>query len=119
MRAEIHVDADQPTHDLAAILSEVAPDGRATVLTQGYLRIADARGPGPRTAEMRALCATVPAGAALRLSLQAASFPAMAMNPGTGASDAEARPFESRIITLSIHGGGTRPSRVMLPVEAG
>jgi putative CocE/NonD family hydrolase len=119
VRAEIHVEADQPTHDLAAILSQVAPSGRTTVLTQGYLRIANARAPGPRTVAMRALCATVPAGAALRLSLQAASFPALAMNPGTGTSDAAARPFDSRIITLAIHGGGTRPSRVLLPVETG
>ena len=119
VRAEIHVDADQPTHDIAVILSQVAPDGRAIVLTQGYQRIVDARGPGPRTVEMRALCATVPAGAALRLSLQAASFPAMAMNPGTGASDGEARPFDSRIITLAIYGGVTRPTRVLLPVETG
>ena len=68
---------------------------------------------------MRSLCATVPAGAALRLSLQAASFPAMAMNAGTGACDGEARPFDSRIITLAIHGGVTRPTRVLLPVETG
>ena len=118
VRAEIHVDADQPTHDLAAILSEVTPNGRATVLTQGYLRIADSHTPGPRVVEMRALCATVAVGSALRLSLQAASFPAMAMNPGTGASDAEARPFDSRITTLAVHGGGVRPSRLHLPVEA-
>jgi uncharacterized protein len=117
--AEIHVEADQATHDLAAILSQVAPGGRATVLTQGYLRIGDARASGLRSISMRALCATVPAGAALRLSLQAASFPAMAMNPGTGASDAAARLFDSCIITLVIHGGGTRPSRVLLPVETG
>ena len=118
VRAEIHVDADQPTHDLAAILSEVTPNGRATVLTQGYLRIADSHTPGPRVVEMRALCATVAVGSALRLSLQAASFPAMAVNPGTGASDAEARPFDSRITTLAVHGGGMRPSRLHLPVEA-
>lgn len=113
VRAEVEVDADQPTHDLAAILSQVMPDGRAIVLTQGYRRIADANTPGARAVAMRALCATVPAGAALRLSLQAASFPALAMNAGTGASDAEARPFDSRIITLAIRGG-----RVLLPVEA-
>jgi putative CocE/NonD family hydrolase len=117
--AEIDVEADQLTHDLAVILSEVSPDGRATVLSHGYLRIANARSPSLRTVPMRALCTTVPAGAALRLSLQAAAFPAMAMNPGTGASDAKARPFDSRIITLSIHGGGSRVSRLMLPVETG
>ncbi|HTR83846.1 MAG TPA: CocE/NonD family hydrolase, partial [Reyranella sp.] len=112
VRAEIEIAADQPTHDLAAILSQVMQDGRAIVLTQGYLRIADAASPGPRVVAMRALCATLPAGARLRLSLQAASFPAMAMNAGSGATDAEARPFDSRIITLSISSG-----RLLLPVE--
>jgi hypothetical protein len=66
---------------------------------------------------MRALCLTVPAGAALRLSLQPSSFPAFVVNPGTGAGDADARPFDSRIITLALHGGGARASRLMLPVK--
>jgi putative CocE/NonD family hydrolase len=116
--AEIHVDADAPTHDLAAILSQVTPDGRAVTLTQSYLRIDDASAAGPRVVRMRSLCATLPAGAAFRLSLQAASFPAFVVNPGTGAGTAEARPFDSRVITLSFHGGGARPSRLLLPVEA-
>jgi uncharacterized protein len=94
------------------------PDGRAVTLTQGYLRVADADAPGPRIVAMRALCATVPTGVALRLSLQPSSFPAFAVNPGTGAGDADARPFDSRIIALSLHGGGARASRLMLPVEA-
>jgi hypothetical protein len=117
VRAEIHVDADAPTHDLCAVLSQVTPDGRAITLTQGYLRVADAGAPGPRIVAMRALCATVPVGAALRLSVQPSSFPAFVVNPGTGAGDADARPFDSRIITLSLHGGGARASRLMLPVE--
>jgi putative CocE/NonD family hydrolase len=117
VRAEIHVDAEAPSHDLAAILSQVTPDGRAITLTQGYLRVADSRNRGPRIVGMRALCATIPAGSALRLSLQAASFPAFVVNPGTGASAAEARPFDSRIITLALHGGGARASRLLLPVE--
>jgi uncharacterized protein len=118
VRAEIHIDADAPTHDLCAVLSQVMPDGRAVTLTQGYLRVADADAPGPRIVAMRALCATVPTGVALRLSLQPSSFSAFAVNPGTGAGDADARPFDSRIITLSLHGGGARASRLMLPVEA-
>jgi putative CocE/NonD family hydrolase len=118
VRAEIHIDADAPMHDLCAVLSQVMPDGRAVTLTQGYLRVADADAPGPRIVAMRALCATVPAGVALRLSLQPSSFPAFAVNPGTGAGDADARPFDSRIIALSLHGGGARASRLMLPVEA-
>jgi putative CocE/NonD family hydrolase len=116
--AEIHVDADAVSHDLCAVLSQVTQDGRAVTLTQGYLRVADASAPGPRSVAMRAICATVPAGAALRLSLQAASFPAFAVNPGTGASAAEARLFDCRVVTLAVHGGGVRASRLMLPVEA-
>ena len=116
--AEVHVDADAVSHDLCAVLSQVMPDGRAVTLTQGYLRVADAKAAGPRIVAMRALCATIPAGAALRLSLQAASFPAFAVNPGTGAGASEARFFDCRIVTLSLHGGGARASRIMLPVEA-
>lgn len=116
--AEIHVEADAPSHDLSAVLSQVTPDGRAITLTQGYLRVADSAMPGPRVVSMRALCATVPAGAALRLSLQASSYPAFVVNPGTGVGAAEARAFDSCIITLALHGGGARPSRLLLPVEA-
>lgn len=115
--AEIEVDADAPSHDLCAVLSQVMPDGRVITLTQGYLRVADAGLAGPRIVGMRALCATIPVGAALRLSLQAASFPAFTVNPGTGAGAAQARFFDCRVITLALHGGGMRASRVMLPVE--
>jgi putative CocE/NonD family hydrolase len=117
VHAEIHVDADAPSHDLCAVLSHVTPDGRAITLTQGYLRVADASAPGPRRVSMRALCATLPAGTALRLSLQPSSFPAFIVNPGTGVGAAEASPFDSRIITLALHGGGARASRLLLPVE--
>jgi predicted acyl esterase len=49
--------------------------------------------------------------------LQPSSFPAFVVNPGTGAGDADARPFDFRIITLALHGGGARASRLMLPVK--
>ena len=116
---EIHVDADAVSHDLCAVLSQVTPDGRAMTLTQGYLRVIDARSPGPRIVAMRAMCATIPTGAALRLSLQAASFPAFAVNPGTGVGADKVRLFDCRVITLALHGGGTRASRLLLPVEEG
>lgn len=115
--AEIHVAADAPSHDLCAVLSQVTPDGRAITLTQGYLRVGDSTTPGPRIVSMRALSATVPTGAALRLSLQASSYPAFVVNPGTGAGAAEARAFDSRTITLALHAGRARPSRLLLPVE--
>ncbi|WP_428667421.1 CocE/NonD family hydrolase [Reyranella sp.] len=96
--AEIAVKADAPSHDLLAVLSQVMPDGRALTLTQGYRRDS---GHVP----MRAICTTVPAGAALRLSLQASSFPAFAVNPGTGVAAAETRLFDCRIVTLTLKGG--------------
>jgi putative CocE/NonD family hydrolase len=117
--AEIHVDADAASHDLCAVLSQVTPDGRALTLTQGYLRVGDATSPGPRLVAMRAVCATIPTGAALRLSLQAASFPAFSVNPGTGASADKARLFDCAVITLALHGGGSKASRLLLPVEEG
>jgi putative CocE/NonD family hydrolase len=110
--AEIMVEADAVSHDLQATLSQVTADGRALTLTQGYLRVADATAAGPRTVAMRAICTTIPAGAALRLSLQASSFPAFAVNPGTGVGAGDARLFDCRIITLSLKGGVLK-----LPVE--
>lgn len=117
--AEIHVNADTASHDLCAVLSQVTPDGRALTLTQGYLRVGDATSPGPRLVAMRAVCATIPTGAALRLSLQAASFPAFSVNPGTGAGADKARLFDCAVITLALHGGGSKASRLLLPVEEG
>jgi putative CocE/NonD family hydrolase len=102
--AEIAVETDAPSYDLLAVLSQITPDGRALTLTQGYRRDSG-------QIAMRAICTTVPAGAALRLSLQASSFPAFAVNPGTGAAAAETRLFDCRIVTLTLKGG-----RLLLPV---
>jgi predicted acyl esterase len=65
---------------------------------------------------MRALCATVSAGDALRLSLAGANFPAFAINPGTGAAPADARLIGNRIVTLFVASGGRTPTRLELPV---
>lgn len=109
------VRADQPSFDVSAVLSRVTPDGRVFNLTQGYCRV-DNPGAAPLRLDMRALCATLPAGDLLRLSLSAASFPAFAVNPGTGAVPADARLIDSRIITLSVDSGGTMPTRIELPI---
>ena len=108
------VRADQPSFDVSAVLSRVTPDGRAFNLTQGYRRI-DAPAATIRI-EMRALCATLAPGDALRLSLAGASFPAFPINPGTGAPPGEARLIDSRIITLFVASGGAAPTRLELPV---
>lgn len=111
----LDVIADQPSFDVSAVLSRVTPEGGAFNLTQGYLRV-DA--PGPVRVGMRALCATIPAGDMLRLSLAGAAFPAHPVNPGTGASPGEARVIDNRIITLFVRSGGETPTRLELPVIA-
>lgn len=112
---QLAVRADQPCFDVSAVLSRVTPDGRAFNLTQGHCRVENP-GSVPVRIGMRALCATLPAGDSLRLSLAGANFPAFAVNPGTGVSAAEARLIDSRIITLFVASGGAAASRIELPV---
>lgn len=112
--ASLALQADQPSFDIDAALSMVSPDGRAWTLTQGHARIDD---PG-RHCElpMRAICVTVPAGHALRLSLASACTPSYAMNPGNGAAATDFLAADERSITIAVrHGGGTL-SGVVLPV---
>ena len=109
------VRSDQPSFDVSAVLSRVTPDGRAFNLTQGHLRV-DAPAPNVVRVGMRALCATLSARDALRLSLAGANFPAFAINPGTGAAPAEARLIGNRIVTLFVASGGRTPTRLELPV---
>ena len=112
---ELAVRADQPCFDVSAVLSRVTPEGRAFNLTQGHVRV-ETNAPGTVRIGMRALCATLSVGDALRLSLAGTSFPAFAINPGTGAPPAEARLIDNRIISLFVTSGGAAPTRLELPV---
>ena len=112
---ELWAEADFPSFDISAVLSEITAEGRAIVLTQGYRRA----GPGealPLRISLRAICATIPAGSSLRLSLAGASFPAHPVNPGTGAPIAGTRATDCHVITLSLLSGGETPSRLILPI---
>jgi hypothetical protein len=111
---ELIAHADQPSFDLAAILSSVQPDGRVLPLTEGYARIDHQR--APIFIPMRAIAANIPAGAALRLSLQPGSFPAHPVNPGTGEPPHRARLIDERIITITLQHGAGKPSRLLLPI---
>ena len=117
VRLLLSVRADQPSFDVSAILSRVTPDGRAFNLTQGHRRVDAPAAPEPVRIEMRALCATLEPGDALRLSLAGANFPAFAVNPGTGARPAEARLIDNRTITLFVASGGGAPTRLELPIS--
>ena len=115
VEAVLEVDADQPSFDVSVTLSMVSPAGQVWNLTQGHLRCAA----GTITVGMRALCATVPAGHALRVSIAGACFPGYAVNPGTGGPADQAVAADERVITLRIAHGGATPSRVMVPVVRG
>ncbi len=113
MALELHVSSDMPSHDLHCTLSWMEPSGgRALTLATGHLRVPNAAAPGPRRIDLGATCATLPAGSRLRLSLQAAAWPAFAVNPGTGEVPEEAHPMSARVTTLTIHHAG---SRLLLP----
>lgn len=112
---EVWCTADQPSHDLCAVLSEVHPDGRAYNLTQGYLHVESSQHAQLRVS-LQATCARIPKGNALRLSLSAACFPAYPMNPGTGSPLGATRLMDAQIVTLAVSCGGDRPSQVLLPV---
>jgi uncharacterized protein len=114
--AEIHVDCDRPSHDLNCTLSVIGADGRAITLTAGHLRIDPGAPPGPRRVGMRATCCTVPAGARLRLSIQAAAWPAFVVNPGTGVRPEDSPPIDALVTTLVIRHGANQPSRLLLPM---
>jgi putative CocE/NonD family hydrolase len=114
--AEIYAECDQPSHDLNCILSLIGPDHRVITLTSGHLRIAAEKSSAKHRVRMRATCCTAPVGSRFRLSIQAAAWPAFAINPGTGKRPEDASPFEAQIITLAIRHGLGRPSRLLLPV---
>jgi uncharacterized protein len=118
--------ADAPSFDLCAVLSEVKPDGSVYNFSQGYLHIRQ-RELTPETAScpqattpylltLQPTCICLPSGSALRLSLSAACFPAYAVNSGNGSRSGSGELLDARMITVSVHSAGDRPSHVQLPV---
>jgi len=111
--AEIFVSADAPCFDLFAVLSDVAPDGRVWNLTQGIVRVEDAR--RPVRVDMRATCAVLKPGHRVRLSLAAGAFPAFSVNAGTGNPAGSDALDVQRTICLSIASGAAGASALFLP----
>lgn len=112
---DLWVEADAPSFDVNAVLSVVKPDGRVLPLTHGHARVEPGDPTRPLIIAMRAVCITLAAGESLRLSIAGACFPAYPINPGTGAEPAETRRVDAQPITLLIHSGPGRPSRLRLP----
>lgn len=113
---QVWCNADQPSHDLCAVLSQVYPDRKTYNLAQGYLHVETSQNDLALHILLQATCARIAKGNALRLSISAACFPAYAMNFGTGKIGASL--MDAKIITLTVSCGGDRPSQILLPVVA-
>jgi putative CocE/NonD family hydrolase len=111
---DLWCEADAPSFDVDAVLSEARPDGRVLTISQAHARIDAGTATAPLRLSLRATCARIPRGHALRLSLAGASFPAYAPNPGSGAPAGDARAIDARIITITVSSGGAAPSRLLL-----
>ena len=84
VRADITIDTEAPVFDLVATLSLVTPSGAANVIQTGISRTRNTG--APVSVGLRAAYVTVPAGFSLRLSLQAAAWPAFSLHAQDPAS---------------------------------
>ncbi|NJK50772.1 CocE/NonD family hydrolase [Candidatus Gracilibacteria bacterium] len=96
----IDCQADAPSFDICAVLSQVYPDGRVYNFTQGYIKIDSDE--LPIKIPLQATCIKISQENCLRLSLSAACFPAYPVNAGTGKLAHETRLIESKIITIKV-----------------
>lgn len=116
--ARLYVTSDTPSFDLSCVLSRVTATGQVFALAQGYCRIDHGELAAPLAVPMGATCATLQPGEALRLSIAGASFPAYAVNPGTGADPTTTPLAAASMITLGIRHGVATPSHLLLPDTA-
>ncbi len=100
--AQLRAEADAPDFDLSCTLSRVVA-GQVWPIATGHCRVA--RAEPVVTVDLRATCATLFPGEALRLSVAGASFPAFPVNPGTGQDPTRARAIDARTITVAVRHG--------------
>jgi len=110
--AEIELSSPSQIFDLSAALSLVLPDGSARVISTGHVRL---NGPqASATIALRPICVTIPAGYAVRLSLQGAAAPVFEVHPGSDAF-APVPDMLRKPVPISIHHGGASRSRLIMP----
>ncbi|MEO1988830.1 MAG: CocE/NonD family hydrolase [Martelella sp.] len=103
IRADVTVNTDAPVFDLVATLSLVSPSGSANVIQTGITRTTNTG--APVTAGLRAAFVTVPAGFSLRLSLQAAAWPAFSLH---AQDPADVGGMDAEPLTLAIRHDASR-----------
>jgi putative CocE/NonD family hydrolase len=108
-RLVLRVGADQPSFDLCAALSAVSADGVSVrQLSTGLARFgpSSASADAPRALSLQPLATLVAAGQRLRLSLAAAAWPQIAVNPGDGSLPAGGSGSGHRVISLTLELAG-------------
>lgn len=97
--------ADQPGFDLCVALSVVSPAGsQVQQLVTGVARFLgpDCLSPKPRQVLLQPLCTRLQPGEQLRLSIAAAAWPQIAVNPGSGEPAWGGPSADHRIISVSL-----------------
>lgn len=112
LKAKLIVSSDAKDTDLVARLVHVWPDGRATSIQEGALRLRYRDGftnpallapgvPVHATVDMRSIAYRIPKGHRLRLDVTSSSFPRLERNLNTGGNNAaETQPV---VATNTIH----------------
>jgi predicted acyl esterase len=102
----LRAQADHPGFDLCVSLSR-CPEGGSTAeqLSTGVLRVLGhkAQMALEHVVQLQPLLATLNAGDQLRLSIAAAAWPAIGVNPGDGTTPSGAPSPQHRVVTLTLH----------------
>ncbi len=103
--------ADQPGFDLVGALSLLPADGdRVWQVSTGVLRLlgGEALDRAPRQLALQPIALRLRAGERLRLSLAAAAWPAIAVNPGDGSQPLGAPGPGHRVISVELRCAGAK-----------
>jgi hypothetical protein len=98
--------ADHPGFDLCVSLSRCIEGGdRAEQLSTGVLRVLGnkAQMALKHVVQLQPLLATLEVGDQLRLSIAAAAWPAVGVNPGDDTTPSGAPSPQHRVVTLTLH----------------
>jgi putative CocE/NonD family hydrolase len=128
VRAKLYVSSDCPDTDFTVKLSDVYPDGRSMLLTDGILRARFRESferenflePGKvyeLTVDLWSTSIVFNRGHRIRVAVSSSNFPRFDPNPNTG------RPFRAddrtRVATNTLHLSRRHPSHIVLPVYDG
>jgi hypothetical protein len=128
IRAKLYVSSDCPDTDFTVKLTDVYPDGRSMLLTDGILRARFRKSfkretflePGEvyeLTVDLWCTSVVFDRGHKIRVAVSSSNFPRFDPNPNTG------RPFraddQTRVATNTLHVSRRYPSHIVLPVYDG